>query len=44
MINFKTQFSSTPTGLKPIRAISYTYLSFEIFELFDLESFSEGVG
>ena len=37
-------FQQLPLGLKLIRVVFYTHLLFEIIELFDLKSFSEGVG
>ena len=37
-------FQQLPLGLKSIGAVSYTHISFEVIELFDLESFSEGIG
>ena len=37
-------FQQLPLVLKPIGTVSYPHLSFEVIELFDPESFSEGVG
>ena len=41
MIDFGIQFPTTPLGLKPIGAVSYTHLSFIVFKLLDVEGFSK---